>query len=81
MTILESGSPDQLRARALRMLDNAGLKRRMAARLMRGAQRAEHEAIRLAALANARQATPDRELSSNVFALGPKTTTADLHPH
>jgi hypothetical protein len=38
------------------MLDNAGLKRRMAARLMRGAQRAEHEAIRLAHLANAREA-------------------------
>jgi len=68
MNILESGNPDQLRARSLRMLDNAGLKRRMAARLMRGAQRIEHEAIRLAVLANARQA-PDPELPSNVFAL------------
>jgi hypothetical protein len=64
MNILESGSPDQLRERALRMLDNAGLKRRLAARLMRGAQRIEHEAIRLAVLANARQATPDHQPST-----------------
>jgi hypothetical protein len=71
VNILESGSPDQLRERALWLLDNAGIKRRMAARLMRTAQRSEHEAIRMAALANAREAvpTPAPELPSNVFAL------------
>jgi hypothetical protein len=68
VNILESGTSDQLRERALQMVDNAGLKRRMAARLMRTAQRTEHEAIRLAVLANAREATPDPELSSTVFA-------------
>jgi len=64
VNILETGSPDQLRERALRMLDSAGHTRRMAARLMRGAQRTEHEAIRLAHLADARETDTNHESSN-----------------
>jgi hypothetical protein len=55
VNILDTGSPEDLRQRALRALDHAGLTRRMAARLIRGAEKSEAEARRWALLADERE--------------------------
>jgi hypothetical protein len=55
VNILETGTPDQLRERAFKALDHAQRRRRMAARLIAGAEASESEAARYAVLADERE--------------------------
>jgi hypothetical protein len=55
VSILDTGTAEQLRERALHALDHAGVLRRMAARLVRNAERSEAEARHWVQLADERE--------------------------